>query len=101
MSFSPKRASEVETFSVDFVNLLPSMVTIASASWSMTVLKGVDANANAMIQGQPAVAGSVVSTKIGAGVPDNFYAPICTAVLSNGNTVVLPEPGRGILRITA
>jgi hypothetical protein len=101
MNYSPKRASEVETFGVDFVNLVPAGVTILSAAWTVNVLKGVDANAAAMVVGSPTISGTVVTTHIAGGIADVFYLPRCTAQLSNGDTVVLPEPGRGVLRITA
>ena len=101
MNYTPKRAGETETFAVDFVNQMPAGVAIAMAVWTMSVLTGTDTNAAAMIVGLPTVVGSVVSTHIAGGIAGVIYLPRCTATLSNGDTVVLPEPGRGALRITA
>jgi hypothetical protein len=102
MDFSPKRMTEQEVFTVDFATLgtLAAGETILSAAWSNSVIRGVDANAGAMIQGSATVIGTKVSQLIKAGLIDVFYAPVCTAVTSLGQVLVLPEYGHGLLRIT-
>lgn len=98
--YSPKRVGEVEIITVDYVLLLASGETITSASWSNSVVRGTDAYASSMIQGATSISGSKVSTKITAGIVGVFYAPICTALTSAGQTLILPEYGNGILQVT-
>lgn len=100
MDFSPKRAGEIEVFTVDFAPLLGQGETITSASWSCSVREGVDADAASMIRGTASINGAQVSTKIGGGRAGVFYAPVCTAQTSAGQTLCLPEYGYGLLRVT-
>lgn len=95
--FTPKRSTEVETFSVDYRNSLPDGVTIVSAVWSVASLFGV--NSPDMVVGNPSINGSLVSQRLGAGVAGVTYAPTCAATFSDGQVVVLPEPGAGLLAI--
>lgn len=100
MNFSPKRSTETEIFTVDFVNSLAVGETILSAVWTSTVAAGIDPNPSATIQGGASISGTKVSGKIAAGVAGVRYAPICTAQTSLGQTLVLPEYGDGLLDIT-
>lgn len=100
MDFSPKRATETEVFTVDFVNSLAAGETIQSAVWTSSVADGRDPNPNATIQGVASISGTRVSTMITAGIPGIRYAPICTAQTNLGQTLVLPEYGQGQLEIT-
>lgn len=100
MDFDPKRANEIEVFTVDFAALLPTSVTITSATWSISPVGGSDAQAASMIIGAASISGSLVSQKIGGGVPGLRYAPICTANFSDGQRRILPEYGQGLLEIT-
>lgn len=99
MDFTPKRATETEIFSVDFVNILAPGETILSAVWTSSVAAGTDPNPNATIQGIASITGSKVSSKITAGVPGVRYAPICTAQTAT-QTLVLPVYGDGLLDVT-
>lgn len=99
MNFTPKRAIEVEVFSVDFANQLAAGETILSADWSNEVVDGADPDFGEMFQGVSAISGSISSQLIGAGVRGASYAPICVATTSAGQVLVLPEPGMGILLI--
>lgn len=101
MDFSPKRAMEVEVFTVDFSALLGTGETITSAVWTCSVKEGADASASSMIRGSASVSGAKVSQSIGGGVAGVFYAPICTATTSAGQTLILPEPGYGLLSVLA
>lgn len=100
-NFSSKRTSEVEVFTVDFVNLLPPGVTVVSAVWSMGVHLGRDPAAASMLRGAYSIVGSEVRQMIGGGLAVVIYLPICTALLSDGQTKVLPDSGEGRLQITA
>jgi hypothetical protein len=100
MNFTPKRATETEVFTVDFAPLLAVGETIASAVWTSTVVDGIDPTPNATISGVSTISGTNVSNKITAGIPGVRYAPICTAQTSMGQTLVLPEYGYGLLRVT-
>ena len=98
MNFSPKRAAEIETFAVDFANSLQDGVTILSAVWTITTTHGTD-KTSAMIIGDAQIVGSQVSQLIGNGVPGLTYIPICTAETSDGQTLILPDPGYGLLPV--
>ena len=100
MDFTPKRAAEVEVFTVDFSPLLATGETITSAVWSSTVTRGVDATPGTMIQGAATITGNKVSQLIKGGITGNQYAPVCTAITSAGQTLILPEYGNGQLLIT-
>lgn len=99
MNFTPKRASEKELFSVDFVHKLPAGVTIVSAVWNVQVAYGTDLNPNAMVIGAASISGSIVTTFLAGGVPGVSYWPICTATLSDGEIVALPDAGNGLLAV--
>lgn len=98
--FSPKRAAEVEVFTVDFAPLLATGVTISNPVWSITAVTGNDPSAASMIQGAASISGSKVSQEIGGGVPGLRYAPICKVTTSDGQTLILPEYGQGLLEVT-
>ena len=97
MNFSPKRSTETEVFSVDYTNLLPEGVTIASAVWSVKTSSG--SAAPSMLSGAAVVAGSLVSQMLTGGVPGVTYVPTCAATFSDGQVVILPEPGEGLLQV--
>lgn len=99
--FTPKRVSESEIFAVDYTALLAEGETITSAVWSNSVKSGVDANPGAMISGGATITGPMVMQTLTGGVAGVSYWPICTAVTSLGQTIVLPEPGYGALAVVA
>jgi hypothetical protein len=99
--FTPKRVSESEIFAVDYTALLGEGETITSAVWTNSVKSGADANPGAMISGTASIEGSLVMQKLAGGVAGVSYWPICTAVTSMGQTIVLPEPGYGALAVVA
>ena len=100
MDFTPKRAGEVEVFTVDFSPLLATGETVTAATWTNTVMRGTDATPNTMIQGAATITGNKVSQLIKGGITGNQYAPVCTAMTSAGQTLILPEYGNGQLLIT-
>lgn len=101
MNFTPKRVGEKEIFSVDFVHKLPVGITIVSAVWSVQVAYGVDPNPNAMVIGAATISGSVVTTFLAGGLPDVGYWPMCTATLSDGEILMLPNINDGLLVVRA
>lgn len=102
MNYSPKRIGEKPIIWVPFDDLLPAGATIVSATWAMNVVKGADPNAQQLILGSAIILGSDVGTFIdkGKGVIDVVYWPVCTAVFSDGQEWMRPEPGHGRLLIT-
>jgi hypothetical protein len=86
--FSPKDPREVDTFTVDFRNLLATGETIQSATWACEVLKGNDAAPTVMIIGSADINGTNVSQQITGGVAGVTYLLSCLAVTSAGNTLV-------------
>jgi hypothetical protein len=100
LNYTPKRASEVEIFTVDYVDQLAPGETIVSAAWSCSIYSGSDSSVAAMVQGNASINGTQVSQLIGGGVPGVKYRPICTATTNLGQVKVLPEPGDGLLTIT-
>lgn len=101
-NFTPKRAVEVEIFTVNFAPLLAPGETLlaGSAVWTISPVDGQDPGAGAMIVGAASITGALVSQMIGGGVPDVRYAPICTVQTSLGQKLVLPDYGDGQLEIT-
>lgn len=97
--FTPKRVVEAETFTVDFTDLLGEGETLTAASWSMNVYTGTDPNHGAMLQSEGHIHGAKASAKIGGGVSGVYYAPLCVAQTSAGQTLALPDPGRGLLLV--
>jgi hypothetical protein len=97
MNFTPKRAAEIEVFSVDYVNSLPPGVTIVTAVWTVASSHGTPMPG--MIVDIAAISGSVVSQLIGGGVPGVTYVPQCAATCSDGQVLILPEPNDGFLEV--
>lgn len=87
--FSPKTPSAEELFGFNFILQLPAGVTIASAQWIVTVLKGVDANPSAMLSGNPIINGTKVSQKIIGGLDGVQYCLTCIATTSDGEKIPL------------
>lgn len=101
MNFDPKRAGEKEIFTVDFSSRLAPGVTISSPVWSIAPVDGADPAAASMIIGAASISGSTSSQIIGGGVPGMRYAPICTVQTSDGQTLVEPPYGQGLLFVIA
>jgi hypothetical protein len=99
-NFHPKRAAEREVFTVDFSPILAAGEAITSAVWSITAVDGSDPSASAMVSGEARPNGALVSQFIMGGVPGVVYAPVCTAQTSEGQALVLPEYGAGLLEVT-
>ncbi len=96
---------DIETLSVNYVDILatkPPGVTIASATWDITRYAGTaDPNPSAMLiaGATGSIDGSVVSISVQALVSGAKYWPRCTAILSDGEKITLPDFGRGSLAV--
>ena len=99
-NFRPKRVAETEVFTCDFGLLLSPGETIVSATWTVSVWNGIDNNAMSMIVGASNIVGGTKSCQlIGLGQSNVIYAPICTAVTTLGQVLILPDEGQGLLQV--
>jgi hypothetical protein len=85
--FTPKFVGDTERFSFAFAEDLELGETIASATWTVTVLSGVDPAAATMPQGPTKIDGAYVHQLVGGGLPGVTYKFSCTVVTSGGETV--------------
>lgn len=99
MDFTPKRVSETEIFTVDYTGNLADGETIVSATWSSSARNAADPSPNSMISGSASISGSQVSIKLTGGIAWVTYYPICAAVTSLGQTLILPDRGSGALKV--
>lgn len=102
-NFSPMRAGAEEIFTVDFAPVLAPGETISAPVWTIVPVDAIDPNASAMILGTASISGTLASQMISAkagGIPGVRYAPKCTVTTNNGETLVLPEYGHGLLLVT-
>lgn len=98
-NYSPMRVGELEVISVDFApsQCLAAGETISDATWSILRADGGSAPAN-MLVNPSSIAGTTCSIYI-RGVERGTYAPLCTVTTSRGQTLKLPDPGRGLLSV--
>jgi hypothetical protein len=103
MDYSPKRVGEKLLIGVDYWRFLKDRpgVTILTAVWNNTVAYSADPTPQAMIEGPAMIGGTIVSTWVTGGIADVGYFPKCEATLSNGEKVVLPDVGDGLLVVRA
>lgn len=92
-NFTPMRVGEIETYGVDYSTLdtLEPDETIVSAEWTT----GTDGLVKI---GDASIVGLRVSQQLEA-VTAGWYYPVCAAVTSLGNRIVLPDPGKGALKV--
>jgi len=96
MNFSPMSVGEVLPRGFDMVRNLGSGVSIATATFSATVLRGANASSAGMISGGAMINGSKVANKIAALVP-GYYEIKAVITTSDGNTWI----ERGTLEVVA
>lgn len=89
IGLSPKDPSEVVSLSADYAALLADGETIASASVSLAVLHGNDANVGTMLLGGAAIAGSVVTHLVRNGVDAVDYTFSVLATTNLGQILKL------------
>ena len=88
--FDPKRPDEREFFAFDFCSLLAGQEKLVSAVWVIA-----EANTNpvvlapSMLVSDPVVTGTQTIQMIQGGTDGKTYAITCTAVTTNGQTIVL------------
>jgi len=85
--YAVKRPAEDKTYTIDFKNVLPSGVTLASVSAPVVTAAGLVTEDDALTADDEAVSGTKVSVKIGGGTDDENYEVTLTCVDSNGDTV--------------
>jgi hypothetical protein len=101
----PKRVTETETFTVDYAGgqhprIAPGVTVVdGTAVWTCRAVVGVDPAAASMVIGGSTVSGAKVSNLIGPGVSQVTYQIYCTARMSDGQTLTLPEPGDDLLYV--
>lgn len=85
--YAVKRPTEDKTYTIDFKNVLPSDVTLASVSTPGVVASGLATETAPLAVSDQAVSGSKVSIKIADGTDEENYEVTLTCVDSNGDTV--------------
>lgn len=98
--FYPMRAQEVEVITIDFGPALAEGETIVTATWSNTVIEGIDPDPTSIIKRRSTVTGAMVSELFAPVIPGVTYAPVCTVQTSGMQTLILPEYGHGRLEVT-
>lgn len=86
-TWSSKRPTSSEFFTVDFSRQIAVGTTLSSATVTMKVISGTDANPSAMISGSAVISGANVSQKLIGGVDGVRYAATYLAVTSAGETL--------------
>jgi hypothetical protein len=87
------RVGERDVVTANYTPLLAPGETILQAVWSATVVRGIDPNPAAIIQGISTVSGPMANQMIAPTVPAMTYRLICTAQTSLGRELILPDPG--------
>lgn len=101
----PQRFTEAETFTVDYAGgqhprVAPGVTVVAGTQvWTCLAVKGIDPNAAARVLGGSTINGAKVSNLIAPGLSGVTYQIYCTARMSDGQTLTLPEPGDDLLYV--
>ena len=104
-NYSDMYVNDEETLSVDYTRTLATAapgVTVVSGTWSVTRYGGTaDPDPSAILVDGTAgvVAGNIVSIRVKPLIAGVLYWPRCRAILSDGQEITLPDPGKGSLRI--
>lgn len=85
-----KRVADQENVPFDFTSNLGEGETLSSATVTSTVYSGTDASPSSMISGSASVSGGIATQLIIGGVEGVVYEIVCTALTTNGQTLVLP-----------
>lgn len=100
--FSPMETAESEVFGLDFVNDLIAGEILTGATWTLTVIQGVDATPNTHLSGTPTLvtpAGTsrltATEQRISGLLPNVTYTAQAVVTTSNGNTKSLWSHIRG------
>jgi len=87
-SFSYKFITENKPLSFDFSQVLVTGETLSTASCSVLVMDGVDANPSNILDGAASIIGSKIYQQVQDGVAGVTYRLVATVTTSVGNTVV-------------
>lgn len=88
-SFSYKITTENEQFTFDYSPVLGTTETILSATCTVEVKEGTDANPNAIKVGSPSISGSQVAQRISGGLDGVIYRLQMTATTSATNVYTI------------
>lgn len=96
LEFPSKPVDATRPLVFDFTSAVPTGVTIASATATVSVWSGTDSNPSAMLSGSPSVSGLQVTQVVTAGVNGVVYVIEVDATGSDGNIY----PRSGFLAVT-
>ena len=88
-SFSYKITTENEQFTFDYSPVLGTTETISSATCTVEVKEGTDANPSAIKVGSPVISGSQVAQRIKDGLDGVIYRLEMTATTSATNVYTI------------
>ena len=87
MNYDPKDPVEEINYAVDFASLLQNGETVITATATIRVISGTDANAASMLSGSVTVSGSQTITKIIGGVVGCVYRVAFIATTSTSQKI--------------
>jgi len=87
-SFSYKFTTENKPLSFDFSQVLTTGETLSTASCSVIVIDGVDANPSNILSGGASIIGSKIYQQVQYGTAGVTYRLVATVTTSDGNTLV-------------
>lgn len=87
--FSAADQSEVDLYTLDFVNDLIPGDAIDTAAWACTVAVGTDPDASSYLLGTPTIFGTKVTQKAGGFLPGIKYVMTATVATRQGLSLVL------------
>lgn len=87
-SFSYKFTTESKTLAFEFSEALANGEALVSATCTIIVIDGVDANPNNVLNGSASITGTQVLQQVIYGVAGVTYRLIATVVTSNSNVLV-------------
>ena len=87
-NFSYKFVTEIKPLSFDFSQVLATGETLSTASCSVLVIDGVDANPSNLLSSGASIVGSKVYQQVQNGVAGVTYRLVVTVTTSAGSTLV-------------
>lgn len=95
MEFSDKKQAERFRTGFGFSRLLAEGETITQGEVTVSVLRGVDATPNALLNGSCTIDGASLWQEVIGGIPDTYYVLEFKATTSNNHVFI----ERGTLRV--
>jgi hypothetical protein len=87
-NFSYKFVTEIKPLSFDFSQVLATGETLSTASCSVLVIDGVDANPSNLLSSGASIVGNKVYQQVQNGVAGVTYRLVVTVTTSAGSTLV-------------